>query len=181
MTASPTRVLLDANVLFSQPLRDVLLAAAATGWVQPYWSAQILRETCRSLVRTGRASEGEAQSLREELQRAYPAALVTGHEALIPAMGNHPADRHVAAAAHHAGVPLIVTRNLHDFRKLPPVLKAVSPDALLLDLFERDPAAMEALLRRQPGAEGGLAGLLAELHKIVPRFAKRVRNAAPDA
>ncbi len=177
---TPRRVLLDANVLFSEPLRTLLLAAATAGLIDPYWSEQILRETCRSLVRAGRATEAQAQRLREDLLRTYPAALVAHHEPLIATMGNHPGDRHVAAAAHHAGIPAIITRNLHDFRKLPPGLKALSPDALLIELLEQAPEAVDSALRRQPGAGKGLDGVLKELAKIVPRFAKRARSAGLD-
>ena len=38
------KVILDANVLFPFTLRDTLLRAAAEGYFQLYWSAEILDE-----------------------------------------------------------------------------------------------------------------------------------------
>ncbi len=46
------------------------------------------------------------------MKKAFPEALVTGHEPLIPGMPNAPGDRHVAAAAMKAGAQVIVTSNL---------------------------------------------------------------------
>jgi predicted nucleic acid-binding protein len=47
---------LDANVLFPFTLRDTLLRAAAADVFQVCWSATILDEMSRNLVRTGLAT-----------------------------------------------------------------------------------------------------------------------------
>lgn len=44
MVPAPFIVLLDANALFPFTLRDTLLRAAAAGFYQVRWSAQILDE-----------------------------------------------------------------------------------------------------------------------------------------
>jgi hypothetical protein len=170
------RVLLDANVLFSEPLRRLLLSSAQAGVIQPHWTLRILDEACGSLVKTGRETGPGARALHTRLLAEYPAALVTGYEPLTDRMANHPGDRHVAAAAAHAGVPLIVTKNLHDFRKLPEGLTAISPDALLLQLLAQHATAMEAVLAAAAAQHGGRDASLAEMKKIVPRFAKRLRE-----
>lgn len=52
------------------------------------------------------------------MRTAFPDARVTGHEPLIPAMTNHPKDRHVLAAAAHADAAVIVTATRsNDHRK----------------------------------------------------------------
>jgi hypothetical protein len=50
------------------------------------------------------------------MDRAFPAASVSGFERLIPALSfPDPDERHVLAAAVHARADLIVTVNLKDF------------------------------------------------------------------
>jgi hypothetical protein len=60
---------LDANVLFPPLLRDVLLRAAEKGLYQPYWSAKILDEPERALVREGHLDAGAARRARAEIER----------------------------------------------------------------------------------------------------------------
>lgn len=95
------------------------------------------------------------------MERALPDALVTGFENRLPSLSlPDPDDRHVLAAALHAGCDLIVTLNLRHF---PPAaladhgIRAVHPDELLCTLLEtqayRTRAAVEALrssLHRPP-------------------------------
>jgi len=178
----PSRVVLDANVLFPAPLRDVLLAAAAHGWIEVRWTERILRETLGSLVRTGWLAEDDAPRLRRRLERACPSAPVTGYEHLEAGLRNAPEDRHVAAAALHAGASLVITRNLRDFRKLPPGLRAQAPDALLRGLLRERPAEMARLLRAlgaagaADGNGGGLPEWLALLAKVAPGFVREARD-----
>ncbi len=50
------------------------------------------------------------------MDRAFPAASLSGVESLIPALSlPDPGDRHVLAAAIHALADLIITVNLKDF------------------------------------------------------------------
>jgi hypothetical protein len=44
-----------------------------------------------------------------------PVAWIVRYEDLIPAMTNHPKDRHVLAAAVRAGAKVIVTYNIKDY------------------------------------------------------------------
>lgn len=99
MVPAPFIVVLDANVLFPFTLRDTLLRAAAGGFYQVRWSAQILDETTRNLVSNGVMPEERAARLRAIMEREFPEAQVTGYEHLIPAMKNHEKDRHAVAAA----------------------------------------------------------------------------------
>lgn len=168
-------VLLDANVLFSEPLRRLLFRAAGSGLLQLHWTLRILDEACGSLVRTGRLDGPAARALHTQLSTGYPDALIHGYESRMAEMANHPDDRHVAAAAAHAGIPWIVTKNLHDFRKLPEGLAAVSPDVLLLRLLEEQAAAMAAVLTAEAAIYGSPEALITEMRKIVPRFAKRLK------
>ncbi len=177
------RVVLDANVLFPFTLRDTLLRAAAVGFFQVYWSEQILDEAGRNLMATGRMTQAQVHHLMTALSKAFPEALVSGHEPFIAQMLNHKKDRHVAAAAFKADAGLIVTSNLKDFRKLPEGLKAISPDLFLLGLLEQDPGLMLALLQNQARAlerpPVTFDELLTGLARSVPRFAQRVGALLP--
>ncbi len=179
MVPTPLRVVLDANVLYPFSLRDTLLRAAEAGLFQVYWSGEILEETRRNLVASAGITEAQAGRLIEQMQIAFPEALVTGHDALVGAMQNDPKDRHVAAAALKIGAQVIVTRNLGDFVPLPEGIEARSPDEFLCDLLDRHPDIMAALLRSQAAALHNppvpLDRLLAGLARTVPEFVRAVR------
>src|SRR5258705_11016599 len=115
MIPAPFKVVLDANALYPFTLRDTLLRSAAQGFFQAYWSETILEEATRNLVDDGVMTADQAARLRVAMTRAFPEAMVTGHEQLIGAMKNDEKDRHVAAAAVKAGAQVIVTANVSDF------------------------------------------------------------------
>ena len=176
-------VVLDANVLFPFTLRDTLLRAAAAGFYQVRWSAQILDEVTRNLVSTGTMAESSANRLRDAMERTFPDAAVTDYEPLVDAMPNHPKDRHVAAAAVKAGAQLIVTANLKDFAVLPEGIEAQGPDDFLCHLFDLDPDAFDAVLREQAAdlqrPPVSFRDLLERLARVVPQLVEIViRHAA---
>jgi len=183
---STFKVVLDACVLFPFSLRDVLLSAAHTRLYQLYWSAQILEETRRNLVQTGTTTEEQARALVAHMQKVFPEALVTGHEALIPGLKNEEGDRHVVAAALQAHAQVIVTSNLKHFqaRDLPPGIEAQHPDEFLTHLFDLAPSTMLELLRGRVAAlrrpPMSLPQFLNGLARTVPTFAQLVRDNLDD-
>lgn len=172
-------VVLDANVLFPFTLRDTLLRAAAADLYRLCWSAQILEEMRRNLVKTGTTDETQAARLVSAMTTAFPEAMIEGHEPLVDAMPNHEGDRHVAAAAVHAGAECIVTANLRHFRVLPEGVEARSPDRFLCDLYDREPERLLAIVRRQAEAlkkpPRTFEDVLRGLSTTAPRFAERLR------
>ena len=180
MVPSPFRVVLDANVLFPFTLRDTLLRAAAVGMYQVHWSEEILTEATRNLIRTKQMNGEQVAHLMAAMRRAFPEALVQGHEPLIESMLNEDKDRHVVAVAVKAAAQVIVTSNLKDFVPLPDGVEAQSPDEFLFDLFDLSPREMVELLQRQAAAlkrpPVSLHELLNGLGKTVPRFACAVRE-----
>ena len=121
----------------------------------------------------------QAARLLDAMSRAFPEAMVEGHEFLVLVMPNHAKDRHVAAAAVHAGAQVIVTHNLRDFARLPDRIEAQSPDDFLVDLLDLAPDEVVALLRSQAAALGRppvtFEQLLGGLEVSVPRFVMAVR------
>ncbi len=181
------RVFLDANVLFPDSVRDTLLRAAEAGLVQIYWSEQVLEEMRRNLVLVRKrpedpvAREAWAARLVSMMRQAFPSAVVTGYEHLLPAMRNDPGDRHVVAAALAARAEVIVTNNLKHFRKedLPPGMEAQAADAFLQNLFDLEPRVMLAVLRKQAADKKKppttFEQLLEGLARSVPGFVADVR------
>jgi predicted nucleic acid-binding protein len=112
-------VVLDACVLVPMPLADTLLRlAAGPRLFLPKWSDQIMVEVTRTLRETFGLSDRKAMHRESEIRQHFPEAWIEDYEDLIPAMTNHPKDRHVLAAAAHAGVKVIVTYNIKEFPAL---------------------------------------------------------------
>lgn len=173
MVPAPFIVVIDANVLFPLTLRDTVLRAAAVGFFQIRWSEDILDEMERSLVSTGTMALDKATKLREQMERFFPEAMVTGYEPLIPAMQNDAKDRHVAAVAVKAGAQVVTTANLKDFKPLPDGIEPQAPDEFLCNLFDLDPDVFVEMLRDQA----------ADLHKPPVTFEAlldRLARVAPD-
>lgn len=144
--------LLDACVLYPAPLRDLLLRLAATDAFRVRWSEQINAEWFDAL--TGRRPElaGPLRRTLENMEAAFPDALVTGHEALIDRLElPDPDDRHVLAAAIVGRVDVIVTCNLRDFpaATLAPFgVEVQHPDTFIRHALDLHQAVMLDAVRR---------------------------------
>ncbi|HEY5855140.1 MAG TPA: PIN domain-containing protein [Aldersonia sp.] len=156
-------VVYDANVLYPNVLRDVLIRLALTGLVRARWTDHILDEVIRNLAadRPDIPADKLAR-LRELMNRTVPDCLVSGYDSLIPALTLPDMDdRHVLAAAIRCGAQVIVTANLRDFPRTalaPFEIEAMHPDEFVMDLFALDGArvrqaisATAAAWRNPPG------------------------------
>lgn len=108
---------LDANVLYRQWLRDVMLTLAAMGYYQPRWSRQIIEEMrCNVLADPPNTDPRRFNATTiAALRSAFPEAWIDPSDALIATMDNAPGDHHVLAAAVAGDAHLVVTANLADF------------------------------------------------------------------
>jgi hypothetical protein len=168
-------VLLDACVLVPMPLADTLLRLAAGPHLYlPKWSDQIMIEVSRTLQQNFNFSHEKAMYRESQIRRHFAEAWIEGYEHLIPAMTNHPKDRHVLAAAAHAGVKVIVTYNLKDFPSsalAPYSITAYGPATFLRSLFSTDPSAVIETLENQAAAIGqSMEYLLSRLRINAPSF-----------
>ena len=93
--------LLDANVLYSAPIRDLFLQLAVSDVFRARWTEDIHREWIDALVRNvPHLNRTALEHTRHLMDRAARDCLVTGYEKLIPAIDlPDPNDRHVLAAA----------------------------------------------------------------------------------
>ncbi len=164
---------LDACVLVPFTLRDVLLSAAEEHLYKPLWSTEILHELERTLIRVAGCTPEQVTHLHEQMNEAFPEALVSDYEPLIPTMTNNSKDRHVLAAAVYAGAEIIVTENVRDFpaSATDPHRVAVTPvDPFLCDLLDLYPerfcAMLVALARERRGGE--IEALLTRLRPLAP-------------
>ncbi len=109
--------LLDANVVYSAPLRDLSLQFALMDLFRARWTDDIHREWIEALLRNKPNRERAAlERTRNLMDKATRDCLVSGYEAMVPSlMLPDPDDRHVLAAAIVGHCDVIVTQNLKDF------------------------------------------------------------------
>jgi len=109
--------LLDANVLYPAPMRDILLQLALTDLYKAKWTADIHREWIEALLEKQPHRERAAlERTRDLMDRSTPDCLIAGYEPMIPILQlPDPDDRHILAAAVVGRCDVIVTQNLKDF------------------------------------------------------------------
>lgn len=115
--ASGFTVLFDSCVLFSAPLRDLMLELSTTGLFRGRWSADIHREWIGAVLQSRPdVTREKLERTRDKMDACAGECLVAGYADLIPALSlPDPDDRHVLAAAIRCGADVIVTKNLDDF------------------------------------------------------------------
>ncbi|MDT3441991.1 MULTISPECIES: putative toxin-antitoxin system toxin component, PIN family [unclassified Pseudofrankia] len=146
-------VVYDANVLYPNTLRDLLIRIAQSGLVQAKWTSQILDEMVTALRRNRPdIPPTRLDRLRDLMNAAVRDALVSGYEPLIDGLKlPDPDDRHVLAAAVKTGAQVIVTRNLKHFPAPdlePWNIDAQSPDAFVLNQIGVKGRAVAASIRQ---------------------------------
>jgi len=137
-------VLYDACVLDPAPLRDLLMHVAVTDLYRAKWTAAIHDEWTRNLLQNRPdLTPKQLQRTRDLMDAHVRDCLVTGYESLVDAITlPDPNDRHVLAAAIHAGADLIITFNLQDFPTAvlrPWGIEVLHPDDFLALQFELGP------------------------------------------
>ena len=145
---------LDANVLFSASLRDTLLWPAFARIYQAHFTNWIHEEWIRAVLKQRpHLTRGPLELTRYLMNSKIPDALVENYEHLIDDLQLPDAnDRHVLAAAIHAGCDRIVTWNIADFpvSALEPYgIKTCAPDDFLCELLRDFPRDMLDSLKRQ--------------------------------
>ena len=134
----------DANVLYPSGLRNFLMHLGLMGIFRAHWSAEIHEEWIRNLLKNRPdLTRDRLERTRQLMDKALPAAMVTGYEHLIKSLElPDPDDRHVLAAAIRCNASVIVTLNLEDFPSRALVnfsIEAHRPDDFVLMLLETFP------------------------------------------
>ncbi len=136
------KALIDANVIYGQTPRNLLMYLGLTQAVHLPWTEVILDE-CFDNLAANRPDIDPAKLARTRalMLMHQPRAMIEGYKHLIEDLSLPDAEnRHVLAAAIHADIDLIVTNNIKDFPAQALALhgiERVRPDGLihlLLDL-----------------------------------------------
>ena len=135
--------LLDANILYPAPMRDIFLQLAVDDLFRAKWTADIQQEWINALLRNEpHRDRATLERTRDRMDLATRDCLVTGYETLIPTLDLPDSDdRHVLAAAIVGRCDVIVTCNLADFPEdtvAPYGIEVLHPDNFLsnhLDLM----------------------------------------------
>ncbi len=109
--------LLDANVLYPAPIRDILLHLAGVDLYRPKWTEKIQDEWIRNLLLKRPDLKKESLlSAQAAMNAAFPDANILHYESLIARIDMPDEDdRHILAAAIKGNVGAIVTFNIKDF------------------------------------------------------------------
>ena len=144
----PTKALLDANVLVSNHLRNLLLQMAQNDLFDVKWSALIEDEWLRNMKpRTRERIEAYTLPL---IRSGFSDALVADFDPGRTIGKTDAKDRHVASAAAAIAPCILVTDNLRDFDAAALQMLGVtlrSPDDFLCDLFAEKAEVVEAVTR----------------------------------
>jgi predicted nucleic acid-binding protein len=175
------RVLIDACVLYPTVMREMVLGAAGANLFAPLWSARILEEWARAVVKLGPGAEVQARAEIAMVQAQFPGAEVPVAAELETRLWlPDAADIHVLAAAIAGAADLILTLNAKDFpRRIlsEEGLERDDPDGFLLGLWHDFPDSIEAVAaavlaeaRRLSGEDWTLRALLKKAR--LPRLGK---------
>lgn len=176
-------VLYDANVLYPNTLRDVLIRVAMAGLVRARWTDAILDEVFEHL-KENRPDLDPARLDRTRMlmNSAVRDVLVEGYESRIARLTlPDPDDRHVLAAAIQAKASIIVTSNTGDFPTSALErfgIAAQPPDDFLLDLCENHASKLHDVIDdiattwNEP-ADAVLTSLSASAPRAATRLASR--------
>ena len=149
----PFVVVYDANVLWGELQRDLLIRVALAGLVQAKWSNMILDETFKTIKeKRPDLEEAKLDRTRALMCRALRDCLVCNYEPLIEALHlPDPDDRHVLAAAIKAGAQVIVTWNMDDFPQETLSawgIEAKTPDDFMIDQLHLDAASVHGAIQQ---------------------------------
>jgi len=169
-------VILDACVLAPPIVCDIYLRLAEEPRLySPLWSADILAEVHRTQIKKFEWPESLADYWQDQVGKAFPEAVITGYELLIPSCTNHEKDRHVLAAAIKAPAYAIVTFNRKDFP--PSALEPHSvvthdPADYLITLYDMEPGVVTTKINEIVQGKGwAMEEYLLRVAKVMPRFA----------
>jgi hypothetical protein len=150
----PVTAVYDANILYSAPLRDLFIRLALAGLVRARWTDAIHEEWMRNVVlNQPTVTREKAEKVRDLMNLNLRDCLVAGYENLIDTLIlPDPDDRHVLAAAIHAGAEAIITFNLEDFPANTLAthgIAAMHPDEFVVALFDATPGTVCDAVKRQ--------------------------------
>lgn len=153
LPANPV-VLCDANVLYGQWLRDLIMNLAVAALIQPRWSERIEQEWLENLLAHRPDLDPErVRRTAAAMNQVLPGAKVTPPAQSATFTLPDPDDVHVLQTALSAGASYLLTFNLADFPAEVCAglrVEVMHPDPFLLRLHAADPTGVtRAILHMQ--------------------------------
>ena len=150
---SGEKAVLDANVLYGEFTRDLLLSLFYGGVFEAKWTADITQEWVRHVLEDQPTVTSEKiDHTVIQMHMIQPSALVENYHQYIDKLDLRDLnDRHVLAAAIASEARKIVTWNLRDFpAKILSAfgIVAESPDKFLADLVMEQPEEVARVFRK---------------------------------
>lgn len=190
MSGRITRCIVDANVLFSVPKRDLIVSLSRAGLLDPFWTEIIISETRSALEkRFLRLNKGILRARRDVLRAVNmleyynPESKLIGDFSSPPDHINlpDPTDNHVLHVAIECDADYIVTENIQDFPKADLQSFAIetrTADQLISETIEEFPVtalgAINKLQLRMANPPVALDDLLSKwrtIHKLTATVA----------
>jgi predicted nucleic acid-binding protein len=173
------KILLDACVMANYGVCDLYLRLAEKPRLfLPKWSQNILDEVYNTHVEKLGWDERLANSFQNTVKDAFPEAMITDYQELIPIMTNDEKDRHVLAAGVREKLNLIITFNLKDFKAEDLSkwnIEALHPQDYLLTLYSMKPGiVMMKLAKIAQKKEQDLEDTILDFGLSLPKFSKRL-------
>lgn len=148
------KILLDANILYSAPLRDFFLNLADVGMFIPKWTDEIHNEWIRNLLKNRPdLNEKNLKRAQEYMNSAFPDSNISDYEISLNSL-NLPDenDNHILAAVIKGRVDIIATFNTKDFPEVYVSsfgVEVLHPDAFTNNLFLSNPLKVSIALDNQ--------------------------------
>ena len=164
--------ILDANVLYPNYLRDILIECAHRELYRAKWTEKITEEWVENLLKNRPdIPRIKIDRLCQLMEKAVPDSLIQNYESIIPSLTlPDPNDRHILAAAIIGHADMIVTNNIKDFPQTELGkynIESIVPDKFLVHQFHLNPhkfmAAIVECSDRIMGQDGQIKEYLLSL------------------
>jgi predicted nucleic acid-binding protein len=151
---TPPTAIIDACVLYSAPVRDLIVRLEQAGLIQARWTAEIHDEWMRNVLKNNpKLTRERLERTRSLMDGAVRECLVMSYTNLVDSLTlPDPNDRHVLAAAIRAGADVIVTYNMGDFPADALAtygIEAQHPDEFIAHLLDVAPAVVTSVAKHQ--------------------------------
>ena len=135
-----SRVILDANVLYSNTLRNLFLWFSWNNLVEVFWSEEIWNEVFRNYSKDQKRNEDFKNHIAGTVMVKFESSMRKLKSGYSTVGLRDKDDEHVVALARQEKIELILTFNLDDFQEkilTAYQVQALHPDLFLCELFHK--------------------------------------------
>ena len=180
-----TKIVIEANVLYSNTLRGLFLWLAWSKLCEIVWSQEIWDEVLRNYSGDPETLEKFKQQIHSVVFPQFSGCMKNLNKPFGSVGLPDPDDEHVVALARQQGISLIITFNKRDFPEAALTchgVQAVHPDDFLCDLWTQVPeefkSALQQTLRSYSTTRPSKSDYFASLKRAkVPQFAEILEEA----